>query len=58
MTAVEQENNDLRAMLQTLIDHTLRCELELDRFHGLGTDAGSGCSEVVCNAQSLLRATE
>ena len=44
----------LREALQKLITHTLDCEKRLDEFHGLGDDAGSGMSSVVCDARAAL----
>lgn len=44
----------LEAMLAELLDHVLLCERELDLFHGLGRDAGSGISEVACRAKRTL----
>lgn len=44
----------LREALQKLITHTLDCEKQLDEFHGLGDDAGSGMSSVVCDARAAL----
>lgn len=44
----------VREALEDLIDHTLECETELDVFHGMGKDAGAGCSSVVCKAQEAI----
>jgi len=46
---------ELAKALEDLISHTLQCEEQLDRFHGLGNDSGSGYSAIVCNAQSALK---
>lgn len=40
--------------LLNLVSHTEACELELDKFHGLGEDAGSGSSIIVCKARTIL----
>lgn len=40
-----------------LIWHTLECEKELDEFHGMGSDAGSGYSAKICDAQAAISAT-
>ena len=45
---------ELEAALLNLIEHTLDCELELDKFHGLGNDAGAGMSSVLCEARAAL----
>lgn len=44
----------LEGSLRDLIEHTLDCELELDKFHGLGNDAGAGMSDVLCKARAAL----
>ena len=48
------ENERLREALRKLITHALDCEKRLDEFHGLGDDAGSGMSSVVCGARAAL----
>ena len=40
--------------LEKLISHALDCEKKLDEFHGLGNDAGSGCSVNICDAYSVV----
>lgn len=45
---------ELEAALLNLIEHTLDCELELDKLHGLGNGAGAGMSSVLCEAHAVL----
>lgn len=45
---------ELEAALLNLIEHTLDCELELDKLHGLGNGAGGGTSSVLCEAHAVL----
>jgi len=45
---------DLAEALEKLIAHALDCERRLDQLHGLGVDAGSGCSINICEAQETL----
>lgn len=55
------KRDDIIAMqaeaLKNLIAHAMECEKELDEFHGMGSDSGSGCSEQICNAQTVLSAS-
>jgi hypothetical protein len=46
---------ELREALKELITHTIDCEHALDVAAGLGDNAGAGCSDVVCEAQSVLQ---
>ena len=50
----DAEIERLRAILKELLDHTLECERQLDTLHGLGADAGSGCSDVACRAMEIV----
>jgi hypothetical protein len=54
LRAAEARVKELEKALRKLITHTLDCEERLDEFHGLGDDAGSGMSSVVCEARSAL----
>ncbi len=45
---------ELEAALLNLIEHTLDCELELDKLHGLGNGAGAGMSSILCEAHAAL----
>lgn len=54
LVAANERVVGLSNALSALVDHALECEKQLDEFHGLGADAGSGCSVVICNAQSAL----
>lgn len=54
MTQAADRIEELEAALRKLITHTLDCEKRLDEFHGLGGDAGSGMSSVVCEARAAL----
>ena len=47
-------NARLKEALDSLVEHTISCEKELDRFHGLENDSGSGSSICVLNAQQVL----
>ena len=49
-----REIERLEGALRNLIEHTLDCEFELDKFHGLGNDAGAGMSSVLCEARAAL----
>ena len=42
----------LEAALLNLIEHTLDCEIELNKLHGLG----AGTSSVLCEAHAALEA--
>lgn len=56
MNALEQRVNDLTQALRDLISHAQECERELDVLMGLGSDAGSGYSVNICEAQKVLNA--
>jgi hypothetical protein len=48
----------LRTVLRETVEHLIECEADLDRFHGLGVDAGSGSSIVVISAQQAIAKSE
>lgn len=52
---LEHRIKNLEQGLQSLINHTIDCERELDQFHGLGDDAGQGCSINILEAEALLK---
>lgn len=54
MTEAADRIGELEAALLNLIEHTLDCEIELNKLHGLGNGAGAGTSSVLCEAHAVL----
>ena len=50
MTEAADRIAELEAALLNLIEHTLDCEIELNKLHGLG----AGTSSVLCESHAAL----
>ena len=48
-------NAKLITALHSLVRHTVNCEEQLDREAGMGDDSGAECSQVVLEAQRVLK---
>lgn len=46
--------DELHIAATQALEHLINCERELDEFHGMGKDSGSGSSTIVLNLQRAL----
>lgn len=54
LSTLLKASEGMEKALDSLVEHTIVCEEQLDKFHGLGNDSGSGSSVYVLNAQSAI----